>query len=166
MAHTDWWPVLLDGSLGAAIGTFGAFGAALYVVKRQSKADRALAREERRTAAVTALLSISYDAMRELDNLPSVIEGNNINDLTRAFQLFEDRVESAEPLAAAVGGAVNTAYEQLLEAVEVIDGMVLYDRGSAEERMDAYLVALDRLGMFIGNLQVYLTAAFSDDELT
>lgn len=58
---TNWPATLLDGFAGGFLGSVVSFGAAVWVVKHQSKSDRQLLLEERRrSAAIEMLPRIDY----------------------------------------------------------------------------------------------------------
>jgi hypothetical protein len=65
---TDWAATLLEGSVGGIVGALGAFGSAVWVVKRQARADRALAREERIQQNAATAVAVLMELIDKLEN--------------------------------------------------------------------------------------------------
>lgn len=65
---TDWVANLLEGSVGATIGALGAFGSAAFLVKRQARADRALAREERKQQNAATAVAVLMGLIDKIEN--------------------------------------------------------------------------------------------------
>jgi hypothetical protein len=127
MTDVNWLTVVFDGSAGAVIGTLGAFGAALLVVKRQSRADRALARGERRRATCIELLRAARDFKRDINTMPNLAE--DITAFELRVQAIEDGLWANEPYAKELGGPVAAAFEDLYNAVDIWDDMLVMRGG-------------------------------------
>jgi hypothetical protein len=85
---TNWPAVLLDGSVGGVVGTFGAFWSAVWVVKRQSRSDRELSRLERRLATAVTIHPILQDIRLEMFISPAVASAGADKDLVRVQETF------------------------------------------------------------------------------
>lgn len=113
---TDWWPVLLDGALGAFLGTVASVAIALIVIKRQVRHERELARESRRHAACLTLLTEAIEMSRERRSLLRALERAH-PDLPNGWDelgmSLVNRGQFALPLAHAVGGLVEPAFTRL-----------------------------------------------------
>lgn len=167
----DWWTILLDGAIGAAVGVAASVVIALYVVRRQIGHERSLAREERRSAACLALLGvideiarIRHTLVRQLDSdrtqLPS-------GDWHAQVAQMSSRDQYALPLAAAVGGRVFDSYGPVNRAVVMVWALpdVLYDVEHVRPK-DLYsaLVALEEpLDDAYGAIRDYLIAVAADE---
>jgi hypothetical protein len=160
MTDVNWLTVVFDGSAGAVIGTLGAFGAALLVVKRQSRADRALARGERRRATCIELLRAARDFKRDINTMPNLAE--DIKAFELRVQAIEDGLWANEPYAKELGGPVAAAFEDLYNAVDIWDDMLVMRGGAEQDYFDAGIDITSALGQLLVSLQDYLASTYAD----
>lgn len=149
---TGWWAVLLDGALGSVVGTVASVLIAVYVIKRQLRSERALAREERRHAAALSLLTVCHELSSQRHELFRLFEAEHPN----APEGWDDKAHDMArreqyglPLAVSVGGAVARSYLKMNESV-----FSLWQMANEPEFVDPprVLVALMELGEPIGDI--------------
>lgn len=114
---TAWLPVLLDGSVGAAVGSIGSFAAAVWVVKRQSQADRQLFRAQQKIAAAAQLtpeLVAMFDSLAESRGYtnPEAVEAVH-HKIGKALGLQLVRAAQVSPGIAKVVGETSRDLEEM-----------------------------------------------------
>lgn len=65
----NWWANILEGSGGAFVGVLGAFAIAYWIFRRENKAARALALEERKLATASTI----YQLLQKIDEQISAL---------------------------------------------------------------------------------------------
>jgi hypothetical protein len=168
--ETDWWAILLDGALGAFAGVFASVLIALYVIQRQIKHERALAREERRNAACVALLGVVDEIARLRQILVRHLESDRSQlppDWYAQVAQMQARDQYALPLAAAVGGRVLDNYGKVNRGVALVwmlpDALYAVDRVRPRDLYSALAGLEEPLDDVNGAVRDYLIALAADD---
>ncbi len=149
----NWAPVLLDGLVGTVLGLFGVFVAAVWLVKRQVRADRRLARMDRELTAAMTLYPIVADVRSTLIDANNQPNRPRICSTTNSVRdkLFVVLI-AAESISSEVVDELNHAIDHLRNARGQI--AATDDQGTREKK---YLAGNEKAITALGSALMFIS---------
>jgi hypothetical protein len=137
---TDWLPVLLSGAVGSAIGTIGAFSAAIVVVKRQAEADRRLAAETREALALDgAIQGVAEVHQRALQAITSSGRDPLLDFVGWLISSWADIAKRVGRVSDDLGKRMGAAFKELVKRGSDFD---VKDTGAMKDDVSDFANAL------------------------